>query len=264
MPLLDLNLETLPRDVMRALGFLTRLPVAAKWFEGDEGTLSQTCRAFPIAGALSTLPSTLALAVGTVLDLPVLLTAAFSTAVLMIVCGVLHEDGLADVADGFYGGGTAERRLEIMKDSRIGAYGASALILALVLRTIALASLLQTGLYSAAAGLIAAVVAGKTALIWHWTELPSARADGTADKAGAPGEDASVFALVSGAVITLVLALAFRGISPTVIAAAFAALAAIGFRTLCQDKISGHTGDTLGAAALIAEIAFLTGLASGL
>ncbi len=249
---------------MRALGFLTRIPVASKWFEGDDGVLSQTCRAFPFAGVLSALPALLVLMAGTVLDLPVLLTSAAAVAMLVIVCGGLHEDGLADVADGFYGGANPERRLEIMKDSRIGAYGAMALIFALLLRTIALAALLQTGLFTAAAGLVAAVVAGKMALVWHWNELPSARTGGTADKAGSPTEDASVFALLSGAAIAMALALTFRGFSPTVIAAAFAALAAIGFRTICQQKISGHTGDTLGAAALVAEIAFLTGLASGL
>ena len=261
---MDLNLETLPSDTMRAIGFLTRMPVAAKWFDDDDGTLSQTCRAFPIAGALSTLPSILVIVTGTVLDLPVWLTAAFAITALVIVCGGLHEDGLADTADGFYGAGTAERRLEIMKDSHIGSYGAMALIAAFTLRTIALASLLQTGLFTAVACLIGAVVVGKVSLVWHWTELSSARTGGTADKAGTPTEDASVFALTTGAVIAGVLALTLRGFTPTIIAAAFAALAAIGFRKLCIDKITGHTGDTLGASAIMTEIAFLAGLASGL
>ncbi len=261
---MDLNLETLPRDVMRSLGFLTRIPVASKCFEGYDGALSQTCRAFPLAGAVSSLPSLAVLAIGTFLDLPILLTAAFAVAALVVACGGLHEDGLADVADGFYGGSTAERRLEIMKDSRIGAYGAMALVFTLLLRIIAVAALLQFGILSSAAGLMAAIVAGKMALLWHWTELPSARTGGTADKAGAPTEDASIFALISGAAIVLVLAFLLRGVAPAVIGAAFATLASIGFRSLCHSKISGHTGDTLGAAAIIAEIAFLTGLASGL
>ncbi len=259
-----MNLEALPRDTMRALGFLTRIPVAAKWFEGDDGVLSQTCRAFPLAAAISTVPALAILAVGTFFDLPVLLTAVIAIATLVATCGGLHEDGLSDMADGFYGGNSAERRLEIMKDSRIGAYGALALVFAMLARAVALAALLQSGLPGASAGLVAAVVAGKMALVWHWTELPSARAGGTADKAGMPAEDASIFALILGAVMALVLAFAFRGFAPTVIAGAFAALATIGFRVLCQSKIGGHTGDTLGATAMIAEIAFLTGLASEL
>jgi adenosylcobinamide-GDP ribazoletransferase len=261
---LDINLEALPRDTMRALGFLTRIPIAAKWFEGDDGVLSRTCRAFPLAGAISTVPALAVLAIGTFFDLPVLLTAVIAIATLVATCGGLHEDGLADVADGFYGGSHAERRLEIMKDSRIGAYGAVALVLTLMVRAIALAALLQPSLPGASAGLVAAVVAGKMALVWHWTELPSARAGGTADKAGMPAEDAGIFALILGAAIAVVLAFAFRGFAPTVIAGVFAALATIGFRILCQSKIGGHTGDTLGATAIIAEIAFLTGLASGL
>lgn len=261
---MDLNLETLPRDTLRALGFLTRIPVAAKWFEGSDGTLSQTVRTFPLAGAIATLPAASVLAVGTMVDLPVLLTATLSTAALVMTCGGLHEDGLADVTDGFYGGSTPERRLEIMKDSRIGAYGAMALVLALMLRTIALAALLQSGPLIAAAGLAAASAAGKIGLIWHWSELPSARPGGIADRSGAPEEDAVVFAMISGAAITLIFALFTRGLAPTLIAAAAAVMASISFRTLTANKIGGCTGDTLGAAALLAEIAFLSGLASGL
>ena len=68
------------------------------------------------------------------------------TALWSIVAGALHEDGLADVADGFGGGATRERKLEIMRDSRIGAFGAAALALSLILRVAALGALLERGI----------------------------------------------------------------------------------------------------------------------
>lgn len=261
---MNVNLDTLQRDVMRALGFLTRLPIATKWFEGDDGRLSATVRAFPIAAALAALPAVLVLVLGTVLDLPVLLTSTLATGTAIAIGGALHEDGLADCADGFFGGYTLEKRLDIMKDSRIGAFGAMALILMIMVRIIAVAAILQASLWGAAAAMIAAAAAGRTALVWHWTDLPGARTGGIADKAGQPEEDAAVFALVTGIAITGLFAILFRGLAPAILAAALASVATVAFRSLCASKIGGFTGDTLGAAAIIAELAFLAGLASGL
>lgn len=258
------NLETLWRDVMRALGFLTRLPVSAKWFEGDDGKLSVTARAFPVAAALAALPAVLVTIFGWVLDLPVLLTSTIAAATAIAIGGALHEDGLADCADGFFGGFDREKRLDIMKDSRIGAFGAMALVLAILVRIIAIAAILQASLWAAAAALIASAAAGRTALVWHWSDLPGARIGGIADKAGQPTEDASVLATVTGIAVAGLLAIAFNGLAPALLAIALAAAATLAFRALCASKIGGHTGDTLGAAAIIAELTFLTGLASGL
>jgi adenosylcobinamide-GDP ribazoletransferase len=261
---MDVNLGTLQRDAMRALGFLTRMPIAEKWFEGDDGKLSVTVRAFPLAAALAALPAVLILIGGTALDLPVLLTSTLAVAIATGIGGALHEDGLADCADGFFGGFDRERRLDIMKDSRIGAFGAMALILAILVRIIAVAAILQSGLWSAAATLIATAAAGRTALVWHWTSLPGSRTGGIADKAGQPDGDASIFAYLTGISIAVALAILFRGIAPAILAAALLVAATIAFRSLCMAKVGGHTGDTLGASAILAELAFLVGLASGL
>ncbi len=261
---MDSGLDTLWRDTMRSLGFLTRLPVPSRYFEGDEGALGTTSRAFPLAAIFATVPALAVLITGTIFDLPQLLSAALAITTLTITCGGLHEDGLADVADGFFGGNTSERRLEIMKDSRIGAYGALALVMSFALKTIALAAILQSGLPCALASLIAATVAGKAALIWHWSELESARPGGTSDKVGAPSEDAATFALGSGAAIAVVLALTSRGTLPTVLAIGLSIVATHLFRQLCATKVGGQTGDTLGAAAIIAEMLFFIGLASAL
>ena len=101
---MDSGLDTLWRDTMRAVGFLTRLPVPPRYFEGDTGALTTTARAFPLAAIIATLPALGVLIIGTLFVLPPLLIAALAVATLTITCGGLHEDGLADVADGFFGG----------------------------------------------------------------------------------------------------------------------------------------------------------------
>ena len=110
--------------------------------------------AAPVAGVAVGLIGALVLALTTLLGLPLLLRAGLATAALVVATGALHEDGLADVADGFGGGATRARKLEIMRDSRIGAYGAIAIALALILRVGALAAALDGGFWRAALSLI--------------------------------------------------------------------------------------------------------------
>mgnify|MGYP001017079645 CR=1 FL=1 len=262
--LLPINLDTLLRDTMRALGFLTRLPVAAKWFDGDDGKLTTTARAFPLAGAIASLPGIAVIVAGTLLDQPLLLTGVLTAMVQTAVGGGLHEDGLADVADGLFGGQDKARRLEIMKDSRIGTYGAITLAFALAIRTITIAAILQAGLLAAALSLLGSQALARSAMVWHWTNLPPAKSDGVAANSGQPDEASTHFALASGIGIALAAALFARGAIPALIGLALAAGATYVFRQLCNRKIAGYTGDTLGASAVLAELAFLTGLASGL
>jgi adenosylcobinamide-GDP ribazoletransferase len=261
---MDLSPDTIVRDTMRSLGFLSRLPVPAKWFMNDDTTLSNTCRAFPLAGALITLPAIAVLIMSNFLDLPPLLSALLAVITLIITCGALHEDGIADVADGFYGGKSKEHRLEIMKDSRIGTYGALALIISFTIRTVAIAAILQASLVSAALAIIAAAAISRGALVWHWSELESARPGGISDQAGTPSEDAATFALTSALGIGFICSLIARGLTPVIIAFILTIIVTNGFKRLASGKIGGQTGDTLGASAVLAEIAFLTGLASGI
>src|SRR5262245_27854897 len=136
-PLKRLFMELL-KETMRSLAFVSRLPVSPRWFSDYDGSLAGNVRGFPFAGIIIALPAALVLLVAA--SLPSLVSALIVVAVLIITTGALHEDGLADVADGFYGGASTERRLEIMKDSAIGSYGTLALILSVLLRTVLLAS----------------------------------------------------------------------------------------------------------------------------
>ena len=137
------------RDIADALRFFTRLRVG----EPEPSApldIDRIAWAAPVAGVVVGLIGALVLALTTLLGLPPLLRAGLATAALVVATGALHEDGLADVADGFGGGATRARKLEIMRDSRIGAYGAIAIALALILRVGALAAALDGGFWRAA------------------------------------------------------------------------------------------------------------------
>jgi adenosylcobinamide-GDP ribazoletransferase len=252
------------RDTARALGFLTRFTLPAHYFDGGAQPVSQASGAFPLAGLIAALPAAAFLLIAPWLTVPPLLAAVIAVGISIIVCGALHEDGLADVADGFFGGQDAEARLEMMKDSRNGTYGTLALVLSVAIRIAALSAIASESSIAAAFALLAASAAARAALVWHWFELPLARPGGTADQAGKPDSGQLNFALMSCIPFVLFPAFLAAGVDAIVLMAALLALSAIFFVRLCRGKIGGHTGDTLGAAAQIAEISALIALASTL
>ena len=126
----------------------------------------------------------LVLALTTLLGLPLILRAGLATAALVVATGALHEDGLADVADGFGGGATRARKLEIMRDSRVGAYGAIAIALALILRVGALAAALDGGFWRASLSLMLVAALSRAAALTPLALLPPARVDGAGAAAG--------------------------------------------------------------------------------
>ncbi len=128
-------MKSVLRDLGGALRFFSRLPIP-----GGEGDFARSLRLAPLAGALLGLAGGLVFIAALSLRLPVAAAALLGLGFGALVTGGLHEDGLADIADGFGGGFTAARKLEIMKDSRIGAFGALALILSVGLRASALAA----------------------------------------------------------------------------------------------------------------------------
>jgi adenosylcobinamide-GDP ribazoletransferase len=261
---MNFNPFTMPRDTAQALGFLTRFSVPGHYFDGGAQPVSKTCRAFPLAGLIAALPAALFLLIAPWLTIPPLLASVIAVAISIGVCGALHEDGLADAADGFFGGSDAQSRLDIMKDSRNGTYGTLALVLSVAVRIAALSAIASQSSLSAAFALLAASAAARAALVWHWFELPLARPGGTADQAGKPDKGQLNFALMSCIPLVLLPAFLAAGVDAIVLMVSLLALSAIFFVRLCREKIGGHTGDTLGAAAQIAEISALIALASTL
>ena len=221
---------------------------------------SRLARILPLAGVLIGLAAAVILALAMLAGLPAMLAAALAVAALVVVTGAMHEDGLADCADGFGGGNSQERKLEIMRDSRIGTFGAAALVLSLGLRILALGALAGHGLATAALALAASAGFSRACGLLPLAMLAPARNDGAGHLAGRPSaaalQTAAGLAVATG-LLPLLAGVPLRG----VFASAFLALAAAyGVVRLARQQIGGQTGDVAGAAQQLAEIGFLLGL----
>ena len=169
---------TLVDDLLIALRFFSRLPVPETAREREVGAagLSSVAAFVPVAGVIIGVGPALVLLAASVLGLPPVLAAPLAIAALVVVTGALHEDALADCADGFGGGATRERKLEIMRDSRIGAFGACALALSIYIRAVALAIVADRSPGDAALVLVAAAALSRAACLWPLAWLPHRRA----------------------------------------------------------------------------------------
>ena len=242
--------KALSTDLRTGLAFLTRLPLlpSAPVTGADLVRASWT---FPIVGAGVGAFGALIYWLMHALGLPAFVCAALAVVATALITGCLHEDGLADTADGFGAGGTRERKLGIMRDSQIGTYGAAALILSLLLRVGAIASLAEPAL--AAMALIAAHAGARAVMPVFMRRVPRARQDGLSADAGAPPQRSSVLAAVIG-LVALFLCL---GLSATLIAVVLL-VAALGLMAwLSISQIGGQTGDVLGAVEQTSEILIL-------
>jgi adenosylcobinamide-GDP ribazoletransferase len=237
--------------------FLTRfrLPASAAW---PENALAHAAWSFPVVGAVVGLLGGGVALLAQRLGLPVPAAALLGLAATLLATGALHEDGLADTADGLGGGQTRERKLEIMRDSRIGSYGALALLMSLGLRAAALSTLLGGDGGIVLGAMIAAHAVSRAGLpaIMHF--IDPARPGGLAAGAGRPGFDNVRAAAVLGVLATLAGLGWWRGLAALLAAlAAFAATA-----MLARRQIGGYTGDVLGAAQQVAEAAVLLAAAT--
>jgi adenosylcobinamide-GDP ribazoletransferase len=235
-------------DILTGAALLTRLPLPEHTSRG-----AASAWAWPVVGlilgAIAGLTGWLALWLG----LPPSIAALLVLTAQVFASGGLHEDGLADTADGLWGGWTRERRLEIMRDSRIGSYGVIALILGYAARWSALSLLLEGGAYGAA--LIAAAAMSRGVLPGVMALVTPARADGLSRSTGRPS------VATAGVAAALALLIGVITLGGGVIWAALLALAVtIGLARIAVARIGGQTGDILGATQQVVEIAVLISL----
>ncbi len=251
------------QDAALALVFLTRLPLPAIGpLNGPlaEGAAARATGWFPLVGALVGLAGGAVLALAAALNLPPLAGALLALAATVRLTGGLHEDGAADVADGFGGGRDTARKLEIMRDSRVGSYGVLALVFSVAIRAAALAAL---PVPAAVAALVAAGALSRCALAALALALPPARRDGLGAAQGRPARSTVLLALVLGIAVAAAAlwGIALPGAVPA--AAVLAALAAVwAMAALARRQIGGQTGDVFGAAQQLAEAAVLLTLAA--
>jgi adenosylcobinamide-GDP ribazoletransferase len=242
----------LPHDILSGFALLTRLPLP-----DHRSTGAASAWAWPLVGAaLGAAAAALASAalwLGVTPGVTAVLVLAFGA----MLTGGLHEDGLSDTADGLFGGWTKARRLEIMKDSRVGSYGVLALVLVVLARWSALTALLVFGGHWAALVATGALSRAPMALIMAL--LPNARGEGLSHATGQPAPGIALAALGLG----LAIAVALTGWTGIAMAAAALGAGAV-LSASALRRIGGQTGDILGASQQLAEVACLAVLSARL
>lgn len=235
------------KDIQISLGLLTRLP------GGQPGAAGPAAWSFPIIGALVGLLQAAMAAAALSSGASPAVAAGLALLVGVLATGGLHEDGLADTADGLWGGSSIERRLDIMRDSRLGSYGALALMLSLGLQGAALTALItQDQIW---APLIVAGAASRAAMLPVMARVPFARVDGLSRHAGRPsGAHAAIGLGIAFACAVLLVGSGAVGAAISVAVVTYA----VAIRAI--DKIGGQTGDILGAIQQVSMIAALVAL----
>jgi len=275
------------RHYLLSLQFFTRIPVTgrlAEWVGFSPAMLRASAGHFPGVGVLVG-----ALVAGfsglLFVGLPLtgsapLVVAALGTALSVVITGAFHEDGLADVADGLGGSAARDRALEIMKDSRVGAFGAIAVVLALLVKVTLLALLGDVSATLMCAALFCAHVVSRTwplltiRLLPHVGDAAGSKSKPLADQiSGASLLTGLLWCFVALVLVTYVQIatdmIAFDGAPDSLIPALLVGLLASAVAWIWMTRwfwkrLGGFTGDCLGATQQIAELAFYLGLALGL
>ena len=258
------------RHYLLAVQFFTRIPVTGKlaeWVGFSPAMLRASAAHFPGVGWLVGASSAVVLW-GLVWALPEVSASSWVAAVLCTVFGVMltgafHEDGLADTADGLGGSLNRERALDIMKDSRVGTYGALALVLIVLLKVGLLAMLLQlVPLPAAAAAVFGSHVVSRFLPLFIIRSLPhvgdtqQSKSKPLADQIG----NSSLLAAALWAGLALALLYALVPGMPWW-AGVLGAMVALGYMLrLLKRRLAGFTGDGLGATQQLCEVAFYFGL----
>ena len=240
-------------DIAAAVGLLTRLPVRVDTTKAMARG-AQAAWAYPLAGVVV---AVLAACLGTVmlaLDVPVPIVAGAVLACSAFVTGAMHEDGLADCADGFWGGWNPSRRLEIMKDSAVGVYGLLALVLAVLLRWQALVLIIDAGMLWAA--VVATATTSRAGMVVLMNRLQNPRDNGLSRSVGRPSTAATWIAVGIAGLIAMTAGL------PNIIL--WSVIGTILCGVLAYRKIGGQTGDVLGATQQVTEILALCAIAASL
>ena len=246
------SLRAIFDDILAAFGLLTRLPLPKR--EIGAGNLSRGVWVYPLVGAAIGALSAVVWLFAQFAGLNSHLSAGLVLAAQILLTGALHEDGLADFADGIGGGHTKRKKLAIMHDSRIGAYGVLALILILGLRWGGIAGLPHSTML---ASLVCVALLGRLAIVMQLALLPPAREDGLGTLVANP--PLFSVALAFAIAVAIIFVLLPAQIAAFLLLASVVAVGIVAF--LASKHIGGFTGDVLGAGEQLAQTAALLTLA---
>ena len=238
-------------DIVAATRFLTRIPIGRS--DQLHTNLSTATRIFPFVGAIVGLIGGLIFVLASFVGMPPFLSALTALGATILITGALHEDGLADAADGFGGGSTPVARLKIMRDSQIGVFGGLALVFSVLARVGAITALADPWLVAAA--LIAAGSLSRGILPWIMSRVELACETGVAATVGKPSTASAAIAAVVGGVMSVLC----LGPTEGIIVLALAMLVAWLGGRLARRFLGGYNGDLLGAVQQSVEIVVLLG-----
>jgi adenosylcobinamide-GDP ribazoletransferase len=236
-------------DLPAALGLLTRLPIVIPTDRAVQRGAASAW-AYPLVGVVLGVILSATIPFMLWLGLPSGIVAGIILAGSVILTGAMHEDGLADTADGLWGGWDRARRLEIMKDSHIGVYGVCAIAFSLLIRWLALVVIISVGAYWVA--LIAVGALSRASMVVLMAVMPNAREGGLSKSVGRPATATTWIAV--GIAIGVAILCGYAGL---VVVAAIATLCC---GLIARAKIGGQTGDILGATQQVTEMAMLLAL----
>jgi adenosylcobinamide-GDP ribazoletransferase len=241
--------------LLMALRFFSRLPTGRSPFLAPD--LDRIALVLPVASVLIALPTAAALVLACWGGMPAYFAATLAVLLSAVTTGAMAEDAVADSMDGLFGGATAERRLEIMKDSRHGTYGVIALAGYLLLRVTALGAIAAISPWAAAGLLLASAIVARSGSLWLSRALPPARRDGLSAGAGRVSAMAFWQGMAGAAVLAAIASVGVSGPFGVVVALVAAGLVAWGWAGWCRRLVGGQTGDLIGALHALIEVTVL-------
>jgi len=247
---------TIAEAILMGLRFYSRLPTGE--LGHDRFDFAAMVRPLAISSLIIGTGPAFALLLFVVLGTPPLFSATIAVGLSALITGAMAEDAFADAMDGLFGGQTIERRLEIMHDSRHGTYGTLGIVIPFALRVFCLASLVAKWPVAAPLIWLGASIIARSGATWLAHQLPPARADGISANAGSLPTMACYIGIGLAVTFSFVLMVPFVGLMRWLAALIISAIALFLWRQLLAKLLGGQTGDTIGAAQLLLEIAILS------
>ena len=245
-------------DIAAAFLLLSRIPVKYQFVKDSPPDFNSSLWAFPLVGLVIGTFGGIMLTFASFLGLPLLVCGGLSVSVMAMATGAMHEDGLADTADGFGGGRDVDDKMRIMHDSHIGSYGVLALCISTIIRISLFASIAELDLSNLALiGLVAAIAAAA-----RWQILIALRAfpiAAYAKLARVTGQP-SMIAIFAAAFLWVVPLVYFVVPIAAVIAGIATLLVCLGLGRIAMRQINGISGDVMGAMIILGEIMLAAGL----
>lgn len=227
------------------------------YFDHRPPSLEKMAPALPLSGlVIGVLPAGLLVAADAS-GLSPLVSSFIAIGAWALTTGAMQEDALADSFDGLWGGHTRERRLEIFKDSRIGAYGVLAMVVGVGVRAGALAQLLSLGGWTAAGLWLAATLLARSFALWLSVALPPARPTGAGAAAGRLSRKSFALGALGALVFAGILSIPAMSWSAFVLSILVLGVSEAIWSAICANRVGGQTGDLIGGGQAILEIVAL-------